>query len=82
MTYENAFYDSTPPGEADICGFCGYEILISGRNMEERIRHLEDTHNFGECNKNKMFYRADHFSQHKILARCNGQEMDQIGGPL
>ncbi|KAL2131516.1 hypothetical protein VTI74DRAFT_4937 [Chaetomium olivicolor] len=73
--YERAFHDSTlRPGEADVCGYCGEEFRRSGQNSggpcvseqdwEERIRHLQDTHKFRECNSSKKFYRADHFRQH------------------
>jgi predicted SprT family Zn-dependent metalloprotease len=33
-------------------------------DWEERIRHLQEKHKFGECNSSKKFYRADHFRQH------------------
>jgi uncharacterized Zn-finger protein len=75
-SYDRAFHDSTTrPGEADVCGYCGEEFARTGRgpdgtlvigdqDHEERIRHLQDTHKFGECNPTKKFYRADHFRQH------------------
>ncbi|CAI6099467.1 unnamed protein product [Clonostachys chloroleuca] len=28
---------------------------------EERSRHMQDYHKFGECDKVKKFFRADHF---------------------
>ncbi|KAJ4288884.1 hypothetical protein N0V88_007217 [Collariella sp. IMI 366227] len=73
--YERAFHDSTVrPGEADVCGYCGEEFgrngqsagasCVSDQDWEERIRHLQDTHKFRECNSSKKFYRADHFRQH------------------
>ncbi|RCI09934.1 hypothetical protein L249_8375 [Ophiocordyceps polyrhachis-furcata BCC 54312] len=76
---ERAFHDSTNrPGEADTCGYCGDDFPRSGRgpggdlisrhptetDWDERIRHLQDVHKFGECNAAKKFYRADHFRQH------------------
>ncbi|RDA84184.1 hypothetical protein CP533_4058 [Ophiocordyceps camponoti-saundersi (nom. inval.)] len=76
---ERAFHDSTNrPGEADTCGYCGDDFPRSGRSSggglisrhptemdwDERIRHLQDVHKFGECNAAKKFYRADHFRQH------------------
>ncbi|KPM35149.1 hypothetical protein AK830_g11421 [Neonectria ditissima] len=76
--YDRAFHDSTNrPGEADTCGYCGDEFPRSGRgpgangpriateqDWDERIRHLQETHKFRECNSSKKFYRADHFRQH------------------
>ncbi|KAL1835990.1 hypothetical protein VTJ49DRAFT_5738 [Mycothermus thermophilus] len=74
--YDRAFHESTArPGEADVCGYCGEEFprtgqghggtpSISEHDLEERIRHLQDAHKFGECNPTKKFYRADHFRQH------------------
>ncbi|RDA82630.1 hypothetical protein CP532_1218 [Ophiocordyceps camponoti-leonardi (nom. inval.)] len=77
---ERAFHDSTNrPGEADTCGYCGDDFPRSGgrghggglisrhpteMDWDERIRHLQDVHKFGECNAAKKFYRADHFRQH------------------
>ncbi|KAH7149053.1 hypothetical protein B0J13DRAFT_296229 [Dactylonectria estremocensis] len=76
--YDRAFHESTNrPGEADACGYCGDEYPRSGRgpganaprhateqDWDERIRHLQETHKFRECNSSKKFYRADHFRQH------------------
>ncbi|KAK7426262.1 hypothetical protein QQZ08_007292 [Neonectria magnoliae] len=76
--YDRAFHESTNrPGEADACGYCGDEFPRSGRgpgvngprlateqDWDERIRHLQETHKFRECNSSKKFYRADHFRQH------------------
>ncbi|PHH60701.1 hypothetical protein CDD81_1319 [Ophiocordyceps australis] len=68
------------PGEADTCGYCGSDFARSGQgpvsravivpkhatndDWDERIRHLQEEHKFGECNSAKKFYRADHFRQH------------------
>ncbi|KAH6884824.1 hypothetical protein B0T10DRAFT_97339 [Thelonectria olida] len=76
--YDRAFHESTHrPGEADACGYCGEDFYRSGRgpganapkhatdkDWDERIRHLQETHKFRECNSSKKFYRADHFRQH------------------
>lgn len=76
--YDRAFHESTNrPGEADACGYCGDEFPRSGRvpgvnvprhateqDWDDRIRHLQETHKFRECNSSKKFYRADHFRQH------------------
>ena len=34
------------------------------QDWDERTRHLQDVHKFGECNAFKKFYRCDHFRQH------------------
>ncbi|KAI3323897.1 hypothetical protein HD806DRAFT_522432 [Xylariaceae sp. AK1471] len=73
--YDRAFHESTNrPGEADTCGYCGEEFGRSGvavqprqitqHDWDERVRHLQETHKFRECNSSKKFYRADHFRQH------------------
>ncbi|VUC27591.1 unnamed protein product [Clonostachys rosea] len=76
--YKRAFHESTSrPYEADTCGYCGEDFARSGRgpggngpryaterDWEERSRHLQDFHKFGECNTSKKFFRADHFRQH------------------
>ncbi len=76
--YDRAFHESTfRPGEADTCGYCGEEFPRSGyvpgradahratdQDWDDRIRHLQDVHKFGECNASKKFFRADHFRQH------------------
>lgn len=76
--YDRAFHASTHrPGDADTCGYCGEDFYRSGRgpganaprhatdkDWDERIRHLQETHKFKECNSSKKFYRADHFRQH------------------
>ncbi|KAL2752405.1 hypothetical protein ACRALDRAFT_2029655 [Sodiomyces alcalophilus JCM 7366] len=77
-SHERAFHESTNrPGEADTCGYCGEEFPRSGRplvpsaprqvtgqDLEDRARHLQEVHKFRECNSSKKFYRADHFRQH------------------
>lgn len=74
--YDRAFHGATNrPGEADTCGYCGVDFPRSGvapngtriandQDWDERIRHLQDTHKFRECNSSKKFFRADHFRQH------------------
>lgn len=73
--YDRAFHESTAsPGEADTCGYCGDDFYRSGmgpsgkfatdQDWDERGRHLQDVHKFGECNIAKKFFRADHFRQH------------------
>ncbi|KAI1251657.1 hypothetical protein MGN70_006225 [Eutypa lata] len=74
--FDRAFHDSTShPGQADVCGYCGDEFMRSGgvgrsirqpteQDWDERLRHLQETHRFRECNSSKKFYRADHFRQH------------------
>ncbi|EPE29713.1 RNA-binding, RBD [Glarea lozoyensis ATCC 20868] len=77
ISYEAAFHPaSRTPDEADICGYCGEEFRRSGpvddlgikttseADLELRIVHLQETHKFGECNRAKKFFRADHFKQH------------------
>jgi len=48
---------------ADVCGYCGEEFANPPR-WEARAEHLNHVHKFGECNKAKKFFRADHFRQH------------------
>ena len=48
---------------ADVCGYCGMEFPIPAQ-WEIRADHLKTFHKFGECNKAKKFFRADHFRQH------------------
>ncbi|CAJ2507757.1 Uu.00g089430.m01.CDS01 [Anthostomella pinea] len=33
-------------------------------DWHERLHHMRHVHHYMECNKNKRFYRADHFRQH------------------
>jgi hypothetical protein len=69
--YETAFHPSTPLTSQtshglsyDACGYCGEEFSKSPCDWEARIEHLINVHKFGECNKTKKFFRADHFRQH------------------
>lgn len=55
----------------DICGFCGggFPRNLDSPDGEERraselVAHLEDIHHYGECNREKEFYRVDNFRQH------------------
>ena len=48
----------------DLCGYCGEEFSNEPRDPEARQQHLLSVHKFGECNRAKKFYRADHFRQH------------------
>jgi hypothetical protein len=34
------------------------------QDWDERIRHLQEVHEFRQCNSSKKFFRADHFRQH------------------
>lgn len=53
------------PASTDCCGYCGEEFPNTPRpNWDDRKEHLAVVHKFGECNKAKKFYRADHFRQH------------------
>jgi hypothetical protein len=58
-------------GTYDICGFCGGGFLRNAdgaegqeRRVAELVSHLEKVHHFGECNREKEFYRVDNFRQH------------------
>jgi len=74
--FDRAFHESpTRPDSWDACGYCGLEFPRSGKgpigqsvatdeDWDKRIRHLQDTHKFRECNSSKKFFRADHFRQH------------------
>ncbi|PFH56005.1 hypothetical protein XA68_17220 [Ophiocordyceps unilateralis] len=50
------------PGDGPLTGFPPRHP--TELDWDERIRHLQDVHKFGECNAAKKFYRADHFRQH------------------
>ncbi|PHH67861.1 hypothetical protein CDD80_473 [Ophiocordyceps camponoti-rufipedis] len=50
------------PGDGPTTGFPPRQT--TDLDWDERIRHLQDVHKFGECNAAKKFYRADHFRQH------------------
>ncbi|KAK5656447.1 hypothetical protein OQA88_4829 [Cercophora sp. LCS_1] len=65
------FQEDWDNGTYDICGFCGGGFLQgqggSGgeeKRAQELISHLEDIHHYGECNREKEFYRVDNFRQH------------------
>lgn len=47
----------------DSCGYCGQEFC-NPPQWDVRADHLNHVHKFGECNKAKKFFRADHFRQH------------------
>jgi hypothetical protein len=38
--------------------------VVTDRDWDSRIAHLQEMHKFGECNHAKKFFRADHFRQH------------------
>jgi hypothetical protein len=77
-SYDRVFHESTSfPGQADTCGYCGDDFhrsgpatgpkrtkVITDDDRDERVRHLQEVHKFGECNSSKKFFRADHFRQH------------------
>ena len=72
-SHEAAFHLSTSPNsqtthgpatDIDTCGYCGKEFRDFPRDWNGRIEHLINVHKFGECNRTKKFYRADHFRQH------------------
>lgn len=56
----------------DICGFCGGGFAQSGdgsaeaedARIGELVGHLEKVHHYGECNRDKEFFRVDNFRQH------------------
>lgn len=49
----------------DVCGYCGKEFPnFPHQDWEQRFEHLTNVHKFGECNRAKKFFRADHFRQH------------------
>ncbi|ERF69376.1 hypothetical protein EPUS_08648 [Endocarpon pusillum Z07020] len=66
LSYEIAFHplNSLTPLSYDICGYCGEEFTNSPRDWDARFVHLTNVHKFGECDKTKKFFRADHFRQH------------------
>ena len=59
---EAAFHSSSSNG-ADVCGYCGEEFP-NPPQWDIRAEHLNNIHEFGECNQGKKFFRADHFRQH------------------
>ena len=50
--------------QTDLCGYCGDEFPNDPLDWEARQQHLLSIHKFGECNRAKKFFRADHFRQH------------------
>ncbi|KAK3330734.1 hypothetical protein B0H66DRAFT_587054 [Apodospora peruviana] len=63
----HAFYSETSAGlTCDICGFCGGGISRKDdeAGMDELLKHLDSMHKFGECNRERKFYRVDNFRQH------------------
>ncbi|KAH0547884.1 hypothetical protein GP486_008375 [Trichoglossum hirsutum] len=61
---EAAFHPSTAKlNMTDVCGYCGEEFP-NPPNWDLRFDHLTTVHKYGECNKTKKFFRADHFRQH------------------
>ncbi|KAI1745240.1 hypothetical protein F4680DRAFT_455561 [Xylaria scruposa] len=72
--YTHAFRSSAQAGDNTTCCYCGVEVseistgddrdLLAKGIWDARLRHLKDSHKFGECNISKKFYRADHFRQH------------------
>ncbi|KAK1829411.1 Fez family zinc finger protein 2 [Podospora conica] len=49
----------------DVCGLCGGGFVQSGEGRSaELLGHLEGIHHYGECNREKEFYRVDNFRQH------------------
>lgn len=69
VDYKAAFhaspYKSSTTGQpsADVCGYCGEQFALPA-DWNARFEHLTNVHKFGECNKAKKFFRADHFRQH------------------
>lgn len=46
------------------CGYCGQIFPNNPPHWPSRLEHLTRVHKFGECNRSKKFFRADHFRQH------------------
>ncbi|KAK4183042.1 Fez family zinc finger protein 2 [Podospora australis] len=72
-----AFHSETFHGTVvwDVCGYCGSGFVRKeGQEGDQEkqqedyekklISHLGDIHKFGECDREKKFYRADNFRQH------------------
>ncbi|KAK3624963.1 hypothetical protein LTR56_020694 [Elasticomyces elasticus] len=59
---EAAFHQTSVHG-ADVCGYCG-DGFSNPPQWDIRAEHLNHVHSFGECNRAKKFFRADHFRQH------------------
>jgi hypothetical protein len=76
-SFKDVFYpSSTRPHDAEVCGYCGEEVLCTGpvdehgvkiaaqSDCDLRYEHLSKVHNFRQCNLAKKFFRVDHFRQH------------------
>lgn len=61
--YPNALSD-TSKTTSDTCGFCGQDFSNQPVDWNERTDHLIRVHKFGQCYRDKKFFRADHFRQH------------------
>lgn len=48
----------------DVCGLCGGGFVQGEGRAAELLGHLEGIHHYGECNREKEFYRVDNFRQH------------------
>lgn len=42
----------------------GYSPQATEHDWDERVRHIQEDHEFGKCNRSKKFFRAWHFRQH------------------
>ncbi|KAI1132364.1 hypothetical protein F5Y10DRAFT_219886 [Nemania abortiva] len=73
--YVHAFRRSSAQVSSDAtCCYCGIDVnepstrddenLTAESILDARLRHLRDTHKFGECSISRQFYRTDHFRQH------------------
>lgn len=51
------------------------------KDWELRIRHLQNVHNYRECDSAKRFYRTDHFRQHLKHSHAGicGKWMNMLG---
>ena len=59
---ENTFH-TNDNNATDACGFCGQDFP-NPPQWDVRRDHLNVIHKYGDCNRSKKFYRADHFRQH------------------
>lgn len=63
--YEFLFFDSKNCSSVSLCGFCGATFRKSSdTDWTWRKKHCSDIHRWDECDRDKQFYRADHFRQH------------------
>ena len=62
--FQNNSQTANGVSPTDLCGYCGEEFSNEPRDPESRQQHLITVHKFGECNRAKKFWRADHFRQH------------------